>query len=131
MQLSQLYSDQVELFPHIRFNCGERSNVLNVVFARVDRPKDSDKDSHNLGKTTLIHLLDFCLLKEVSETPAKHFLVKNRSRFEHFVFFLEVLAHDGSFVTIRRGVSDFSAVSIKRHSEKTVLLGAPDRKSVV
>lgn len=76
MQLSRLYSNQDSLFEPIDFNSGERANILNIVFARVTKPKDRKRHSHNLGKTTLIHLLDFLLLKNIS--GGVHFLSKHR-----------------------------------------------------
>ena len=50
MKLSQLYSNNPRVFPAIVFN-GIDDNELSVVFAKVKKPKDTHKDSHNLGKT--------------------------------------------------------------------------------
>jgi uncharacterized protein YydD (DUF2326 family) len=97
MIFSKIYSNRPEIFPPIRFRRG-----LNVILARVRDRKDTTKDSHNLGKTLLIDLLDFCLL---CQPDADFFLKKHTDRFSGFVFFLELELHDGGFVTIRRGVS--------------------------
>ena len=50
MKLSQLYANKS--FKNIVFNDG-----LNLVLAKVTKKLDLNKDSHNLGKTTLIATL--------------------------------------------------------------------------
>lgn len=70
------------------------------------------KDTHNLGKTTLGRLLDFCLL---SKRDDKFFLFKHFDLFKDFVFFLELELRDGSFVTVRRGVEEATKISFKKH----------------
>jgi len=112
MQLSQLYSNMDDVFSPIIFNCAERSNVLNVVFASVTRRKERDGDSHNLGKTTLIHLIDFLLLKDVSGDS--HFISKHEQRFHNFIFYLEILLQSGGYLTIRRSVAEQSKASFKK-----------------
>ena len=57
MKLRALYSNDSRRFPRIDFRDG-----LNVVFARVRDPSVPDQDSHNLGKTFLIRVLDFVLM---------------------------------------------------------------------
>lgn len=107
MIFSKIYSNKPDIFPPILFRCG-----LNVILARVRDRKDKNKDSHNLGKTLLIDLLDFCLL---SDPDKEFFLKKHKDRFVGFVFFLELGLHDGGFITIRRGVGEPSKISFKRH----------------
>ena len=51
----------IEKFKPIVFNEG-----LSILYATVKRPKASDKDSHNLGKTLLIKLIDFMLLADLT-----------------------------------------------------------------
>jgi uncharacterized protein YydD (DUF2326 family) len=51
--------------------------LLNVVLAAVHRRKSKKSDSHNLGKTTLIGLIDFMLLKEIAGSD--HFLAKHEA----------------------------------------------------
>jgi uncharacterized protein YydD (DUF2326 family) len=69
MKLSKLYSNRHNSFPPIRFNDG-----LNVVLAEIRDPENLNKDTHNLGKTTIAQIIDFCLLKKRS---ASFFLFKN------------------------------------------------------
>lgn len=107
MKLSKLYSSKPDAFSPVDFNSG-----LNVVIAEIRVPENRDKDTHNLGKTTLGRLLDFCFL--AGKDP-KFFLFKHFEQFKDFVFFLEVELEDGSFVTIRRSVEDATKIAFKQH----------------
>ena len=115
MKIARIYSNLATTFVPIRFN-GIDDDRLSVVFAKITRPKDSSRDSHNLGKTTLIHLIDFLLLKEVSEKNS--FLLKHLDRFEQFVFYIEIQSHTGGYVTIRRGIQEPTKISLKRHPKR-------------
>lgn len=107
MKLSRLYSNQPDLFESVDFVQG-----LNVVMAEIRLPENRNKDTHNLGKTTLERLLDFGLL---TRRDAKFFLFKHFDIFKDFVFFLEVELEDASFVTVRRSVKEATKISFKKH----------------
>ena len=107
MKLSRLYSSKHELFEPVEFVQG-----LNVVMAEIRLPENRNKDTHNLGKTTLGRLLDFGFL---AKRDPKFFLFKHIDLFKDFIFFLEVELEDASFVTIRRGVEEATKISFKRH----------------
>lgn len=107
MKLSKLYSNKAELFDPVDFEPG-----LNVVLAEIRLPENREKDTHNLGKTTLGRLLDFCFL---SGRKNQFFLFKHFEVFKEFTFYLEVYLSDKSFVTIRRSVQDSSKISFKKH----------------
>ena len=109
MKLVRLYSNRPSVFLPIAFN-GIVDTDLSVIFARITRPKDIRKDSHNLGKTILISLIDFLLLKEVNDSNS--FLIKHMDRFSDFNFYLEILTPDGSFVTIQRAVETHTRISL-------------------
>jgi uncharacterized protein YydD (DUF2326 family) len=109
MKLSQVYSDKTEQFETVVFNPG-----LNVILAEIRDPANREKDTHNLGKTTLSRLIDFLLLKEKNKD---FFLFKHSDRFDLFVFFLEVDLENGQFLTIRRAVENASKISFKYHSQ--------------
>ena len=94
IKLSKIYSDNNDVFPEMEFKDG-----LNVIFASVDKAAEN-RSSHSLGKTTLVDVIDFCLLKK---TSANHVL--RREAFSRFVFFLEIQCGDSSYVTIRRPVN--------------------------
>lgn len=108
MKLSKLYTNTPELFAPVKFVSG-----LNVVMAEIRLPENRNKDTHNLGKTTLGRLLDFCFL---SKREPNFFLFKHEDVFKDFVFFLEIELEAGSFVTVRRGVQEATEISFKRHS---------------
>lgn len=108
MKLSKLYSNAPSVFGPVKFVPG-----LNVVLAEIRLPENRKRDTHNLGKTTLGRMLDFCFL---AGRDAKFFLFKHTDRFNNFVFFLEVELADGSFLTIRRSVAEASKIAFKKHA---------------
>lgn len=107
MKLSKLYCNKPDLFGPIDFRSG-----LNVVIAEIRLPENRNKDTHNLGKTTLGRMIDFCFL---AGRDPKFFLFKHDALFKDFVFFLEVELANGSYVTVRRGVEEATKISFKKH----------------
>lgn len=107
MKLSKLYSNKPDLFEPVDFVPG-----LNVVLAEIRLPENRNKDTHNLGKSTLGLLLDFCLL---ADRDPKFFLFKHLDLFSQFVFFLEIELEDASYVTVCRSVEKASKISFKKH----------------
>nr|WP_243444483.1 hypothetical protein [Acetobacter persici] len=107
MKLSKLYSNQPSRFEAIAF-----SPELNVVMAEIRLPENQDRDTHNLGKTTLGRLLDFGFL---AGRDPKFFLFRHEQQFTDFVFYLEIELADGGYVTVRRGVAGQSRIAFKKH----------------
>lgn len=107
MKLSKLYCNKPDLFGPINFRSG-----LNVVLAEIRLPENLDKDTHNLGKTTLGQMIDFCFL---SKRDPKLFLFKHEDLFKDFVFYLEIELADASYLTVRRGVMGATKISFKKH----------------
>jgi uncharacterized protein YydD (DUF2326 family) len=119
MKLSRLYSNRSDAFPTITFNSG-----LNVVLADIRDPANRNRDTHNLGKTTLANLIDFCLLKRRHKD---FFLFKHEDLFRDFVFFLELRLDEDRFVTVRRSVSEATKISFKYSNESSAdLSGLPE-----
>lgn len=110
MRLVRLYTNRDEVFEPIAFRPG-----LNVVVGEIRQPENLDKDTHNLGKSTIGRLIDYCLLMR---RDSKFFLYKHARRFEGFDFYLEVMIRAGQFVTIRRSVRS-PKVYIHRHEGET------------
>lgn len=110
MKLSRFYSNKSDLFEPVEFIQG-----LNIVMAEIRLPENRNKDTHNLGKTTLGRLLDFGFL---AKRNAKFFLFKHFEIFGDFIFFLEIELEDASFVTIRRSVKEATKISFKRHEAR-------------
>ncbi|WP_434403351.1 DUF2326 domain-containing protein [Sphingobium sp. DN12] len=107
MKPSKLYSSRPAAFAAVEFEPD-----LNVVLAEIRLPENRDRDTHNLGKTTLGRLLDFGFL---AGRDAKFFLFKHLDRFEDFVFFLEIELLDGGYVTVRRSVAEATKIAFKKH----------------
>ena len=83
--------------------------------AETHLDEDQKVDVHNLGKSTLGRIIDFCFL---SSRSADFFLFKHEERFIDFVFFLEIELANGSFVTVRRNVATPSRIAFKIHKNK-------------
>lgn len=108
MKLSKLYANKPDIFEPVNFIAG-----LNVVMAEIRLPENKNKDTHNLGKTTLGRLLDFCLLSGRD----KEFFLFKQTDFEDFIFFLEIELLGGSFITLKRSIKESSKISFKTSSE--------------
>lgn len=109
MKLSKLYSNYPQKFPAICFRSG-----LNVVLAEIQDENNKDKDTHDLGKTTLGRLLDFCLLTRI-QSKNDFFLTQNEI-FTDFIFYLEIELLNGHYLTIRRGVKTNTKISLIIHN---------------
>ncbi len=108
MRVSRFYSDQPAAFPPIDFVSG-----LNVVLAEIRLPENRQRDTHNLGKSTLGRLLDFGFL---AGRDPNFFLFRYPERFNGYTFFLEIELADGSFLTVRRNVAQASRIAFKKHA---------------
>lgn len=106
MKLRRLYSNQPEIFAPIEFNSG-----LSAVLAEIRVPANQMLDTHNLGKTTVGELIDFCLLKGKSRS---FFLFKHADRFAEFTFYLEIELAEGAYLTIARPVDPGSKIDLVR-----------------
>ncbi|MEU1249389.1 DUF2326 domain-containing protein [Micromonospora arida] len=94
--------------------------------AEIRVPANRLLDTHNLGKSTLAEIIDFCLLKGKS---GSFFLYKHKSLFEKFVFYLEVELPSGGYLTISRPVDPGSRIYFKRSEtsiENMAAQGSPD-----
>ena len=110
MRLSKLYSNKPDQFEPVNFVSG-----LNVIMAEIRMPENLNKDTHNLGKSTLGRILDFCFLLGKSK---KFFLFKHLDLFNDFIFFLEIELMDASYVTVRRSVDNATKISFKKHEAR-------------
>lgn len=112
MKLTQLYANKS--FKNIVFNDG-----LNLVLAKVTKKLDLNKDSHNLGKTRLIEVIDFLLL---AKPEGEDIFYKYKDKFNGYIFFLEVLLNSGKYLTIRRSIDSQSKISFKILNQSVTLL---------
>lgn len=95
------------MFEPVEFN-----PALNVVLAEIRLPENKDRDTHNLGKTSLGRLLDFAFL---AKRNSNFFLFKHEEKFKDCIFFLEIELADATFVTVRRSVIEATKIAFKRH----------------
>lgn len=107
MKLVKIYSNDS------RFKTVYFTNGLNLIIGKSNKQYDFSRDRHNLGKTTLISLIDFLLLKEID----KKFFLKNTC-FENHIFFLELETIEKKYITIKRSVKNNSKISLKISTEK-------------
>ncbi|MCB2178938.1 DUF2326 domain-containing protein [bacterium] len=108
MKINSLYSNKPKIFPRIDFNKG-----LNVIFARVKDPLNKELDSHNLGKTFLIQIIDFALIGK----PPKAFH-DNSALFDDFIFFIEIESDYGQLFTVSRAVKGKNVINIHLHDKE-------------
>ncbi|MFI3261929.1 MAG: DUF2326 domain-containing protein [Rikenellaceae bacterium] len=101
MKLIKVFSNKN--FKNVRFN--ER---FNIVLAEI-RNKENKKDTHNLGKTSLIYVIDFLLLNGFNKGKG---LLSNPI-FEGQVFYLELKLNSEKFLVIKRSVDFPSKISFK------------------
>jgi uncharacterized protein YydD (DUF2326 family) len=116
MKLSQLYANKS--FKNIVFNDG-----LNLVLAKVTKKLDLNKDSHNLGKSRLIEVIDFLLL---AKPEGEDLFYKHKNQFTGYVFYLEILLNSGKYLTIRRCIDVQSKISFKITNQSVNLLDNED-----
>lgn len=102
MKLVKLYSNDSK-FKTVTFTSG-----LNIVMGRINDEKNFQKDCHNLGKSRLVELIDFMLLKGLSK---RSFL--KHSKFKNHIFFLEIELNDGRYLTIKRSINKNTKINFK------------------
>lgn len=113
MKLSKIYTNNDLIFTPIEFNLNnEGENLLNVIFAESLDPKNKSKNLHNKGKTILVYLIDFLLLKDADY---KAFPMKYRNKFKNLEFYIEIFLNSGSYLTINRSLEEGSPISLKLH----------------
>jgi len=105
MKIKSIFCSDGNYFHNTTFNDG-----FNVILAEITEPLDKNKDTHGLGKTRLVHLIDFMLLKTI-DNKKKIFLTKGG--FEGLVFFIQLKLNTGKYLLIKRGVDTPSRISFK------------------
>jgi len=109
MKLSKIYSNNPKFKP-MTFIDG-----LNVIYGDVESQKDEQTGKvheHNIGKTSLVYLIDFLLLKK---SNVKDMFGKYRGVFLDWEFFLELKLNDDKYLTIKRAIKSPNRVSFKEH----------------
>lgn len=107
MKLSKIYSNKQ--FKNIEFN-----NDFNVIIGRITDRSKREKDTHNLGKTLLISIIDFLLLDNIDKN--RHFLGKDI--FKGQIFFCEIELNNRKYLLIKRSVDNPTKISFKLNDYK-------------
>ena len=130
MKLSKLYCNKP--FKDIVFNT--KHGGINIILANA-KAKKSETDTHSLGKTKLIELIDFLLLKKGRVFLLSQKKVAGNSQpisrenlqivktftkddekellFKDYEFYLEILLNNGKYLTIKRIVNTATKISFK------------------
>jgi len=101
MKISKIYSNKN--FKNIDFN-----EKFNAVIAFIESNKK--KDTHNLGKTSLLRVIDFLLLSKIDKRRDKLF---GNDLFIGQIFFGEFELNSGNFLLIKRSVDLPTKISFK------------------
>lgn len=121
MKLKRLYSNSPDIFQSIEFNSG-----LSLILAEIRLPQNQGIDTHNLGKTTVGQLIDFCLLRGKS---GDFFLFQHPELFGKLVFFLSFEMTDGRHITVARNLVDRGRIGIHVSQNDLTNAGRLDPKS--
>ena len=101
MKILKIFSN--EKFTNVRLN-----EHFNVVLAKIKDPTKK-KDTHNLGKTSLIHIINFLLLDKFENIKV---LLGNQV-FRGRIFYLEIKTNSGQYLIIKRAIDYPSKISFK------------------
>ncbi|CEP81959.1 DUF2326 domain-containing protein [Paraclostridium sordellii] len=107
MKLIKLYSSDS------RFKTVEFGERFNLVLGIISDESQLTKDSHNLGKSSLIELIDFMLLKSLKKES-----YLNLQEFKEHIFFLEVEINEDKYITIKRSIKNNTKISFKISKNK-------------
>ncbi|SIR07650.1 DUF2326 domain-containing protein [Chryseobacterium sp. RU33C] len=111
MKLVKIYANKN--FKNIEFNA-----KFNVVLAIIN-DKLNKKDTHNLGKTSLIHVINFILLGSFNKK------IFENAIFNGVIFYGELKLNSGQYLTIRRGIDTNTKISFKLSDDKSKSFDAP------
>lgn len=112
MKITKIYANDPRFQP-ITFNEG-----FNIIYGDVEVKIDRSTGrahEHNLGKTSLVHLIDFLLLKGVSRDSI---FSRHKEKFSTWVFYVELKLNNGKYLTIKRSVDHNTKISFKEHFAK-------------
>ncbi len=107
MKICKIYANKH--FHNVRFSKG-----FNVILGKIHDKTRSDKDTHNLGKTALINVIDFMLLGTLDKK--KNFLGKDI--FRDYTFYMEIALNNGQYLVIRRGLESNTKICFKINSKE-------------
>lgn len=99
MIIKKLYTEPAGIFEEIHFKMGG-----NLIFGHKDPEVENKRSMNGIGKSTLLDLLDFCLLSSYSKTKSNRlYLAENILTKHDIVLDFEV---DGKSYSIKRSIDD-------------------------
>src|SRR5690554_2485287 len=106
MKLSKIYSNKN--FKNIEFN-----EQFNAIIAFIE--SDKKEDTHNLGKTSLIRIIDFLLLSSYNKKTDKLF---GNNLFIGQDFYAELKLNSGKYLIIKRSINTATKIFFKLNNSK-------------
>lgn len=101
MKISKIYSNKN--FKNIEFN-----EKFNAIIAFIE--SDKKDDTHNLGKTSLIRIIDFLLLSSYNKNTDK---LLGNNLFIGQEFYGELKLNSGKYLVIKRSIDTATKISFK------------------
>jgi len=102
----------VKIYANKNFKNIEFEPEFNVVMATIF-DKQKKKDTHNLGKTSLIHVINFVLLGSFNKK------IFGNKIFKGVVFYGELALNDGNYLIIKREIDTNTKISFKINGYKS------------
>ncbi|WP_073166272.1 DUF2326 domain-containing protein [Tangfeifania diversioriginum] len=112
MKLVRVYSNKN--FINIKMD-----HHFNVVLARISDMESKD-DAHNLGKTSLVHVINFLLLGKFNKNFFENELFNGQ------IFYGEIELNSGKFLILRRQVDFPTKISFKLNENKQNDFNVPE-----
>lgn len=106
MKISKIYSNKN--FKNVEFN-----EKFNAVIAFIESNKKND--THNLGKTSLIRVIDFLLLSSYNNKTDR---LLGNNLFIDQDFYAELKLNNGKYLVIKRCINTATKISFKLNSSK-------------
>lgn len=106
MKISKIYSNKN--FKNIEFN-----EKFNAVVAFIE--SDKKDDTHNLGKTSLIRVIDFLLLSSYNKNTDK---LLGNNLFIGQDFYGEFKLNNGKYLVVKRSINTATKISFKLNNAK-------------
>lgn len=106
MKISKIYSNKN--FKNIEFN-----ENFNAVVAFIE--SDKKEDTHNLGKTSLIRVIDFLLLSSYNKNTDK---LLGNNLFIGQDFYGELKLNNGNYLVIKRSINSATKIFFKLNNSK-------------
>lgn len=109
----------VKIYANKNFKNIEFTSRFNIVLATI-YDKINKKDTHNLGKTSLIHVINFILLGSFNKKTFGNKI------FQGVVFYGELALNDGRFLIIKREIDTNTKISFKISENRSNGFNIPD-----